>query len=133
MNEALTVRCAFHVAKVARGRKQLEQGAPAHVAPLAAGRVPRVARLMALALRLQRQVQQGVFANLAEVARLGHVTTARVSQILSLVNLAPDLQEALLFLPRTEKGRDAVVLREVLEVAQEMDWKRQRRLWQRLL
>src|SRR3712207_3152134 len=34
-----------------------------------------------------------------KVARLGHVTRARVTQIMNLLNLAPDIQEAILFLP----------------------------------
>jgi len=67
------------------------------------------------------------------VGRLGHVTPARVSQILSLVHLAPDIQEAILFLPRTQRGRDPVILSDVMPIAMELDWKRQRRAWRRLM
>ena len=88
---------------------------------------------MALAVRLDAQLRQGVLKDCAEVARLGHVTGARVSQILSLVNLAPEIQEAILFLPRTQRGRDRVILSEVMPIAMELDWKRQRRAWRRLL
>ena len=42
----------------------------------------------------------------AALARLGHVSRARVSQVMALLSLAPDLQEAVLFLPRTVRGRD---------------------------
>ena len=72
-------------------------------------------------------------ARCAEVARLGHVTRARVSQILTLVHLAPDIQEAILFLPRTQRGRDPVILSDVIPIAMELDWKRQRRAWRRLM
>jgi hypothetical protein len=45
---------------------------------------------------------------------------------------APDLQEALLFLARTERGRDAVILRDLLPIASIPDWRKQRVLWQQL-
>src|SRR5207253_8263977 len=107
MNEPKTVQCAVHFEREARGRKRVEPGAeqPSALPP---GRVPRLARFLALALRLEAQLRQGVLKDCAEVARVGHVTRARVSQILTLVNLAPDIQEAILFLPRTQRGRDPV-------------------------
>jgi hypothetical protein len=55
-----------------------------------------------------------VLANETKVTRPRHVTHARVSQILSLLYLAPDLQERVLFLPRTTRGRDAILLRDLL-------------------
>ena len=102
-------------------------------AALPPGRVPRLARFLALALRLEGQLRQGILKDCAEVARLGHVTRARVSPILTLVHLAPDIQEAILFLPRTQRGRDPVILSEVIPIAMEPDWKRQRRAWRRLM
>jgi hypothetical protein len=42
------------------------------------------------------------------LADLGHVTRARVCQIMNLLQLAPDIQEAILFLPRVEGGRDPI-------------------------
>jgi hypothetical protein len=105
--------------------------APPPPGPL--GRVPRVARLLALALRLEQLVQTGVIANYAELARLGHVSRARVTQIVSLRLLAPDLQEAVLFLPPTVRGRDPIHVRQLQRVAAELDWQQQRRLWQALL
>jgi hypothetical protein len=47
--------------------------------------------------------------------------------------LAPDLQEAVLFLPPTMRGRDPIRLRQLQRVAAELDWQHQRRLWQALL
>ena len=84
----LTVSGAFHVARRGRGgRKDLAAG-PAPTPP--PGRVPRVARLMALAIRFDGLVRTGVVTDHATLARLGHVTRARVSQIMSLLHLAPD-------------------------------------------
>src|SRR5438874_12911625 len=132
MNEPRTVQCTVHFEREARGRKRIEPGAeqPSGLPP---GRVPRLARFLALALRLEAQLRQGVLKDNAEVARLGHVTPARVSQILSLVHLAPEIQEAILFLPRTRRGRDPVILSDVMPIAMELDWKRQRRAWRRLM
>jgi hypothetical protein len=39
---------------------------------------------------------------MADLARLGHVSRARITQIMNLRLLAPDLQEDLLFMPRTD-------------------------------
>jgi hypothetical protein len=46
-----------------------------------------------------------------------------------LLSLAPDLQEQVLFLPRTERGRDPIQMRHLLPIAQVADWKIQRQLW----
>jgi hypothetical protein len=87
---------------------------------------------MALAWRLDELVQRGVVRDFAALARLGHVSRPRISQILSLLNLAPDIQEALLFLPPVTHGRDPIHLRQLLPVAARLDWREQRRLWQAL-
>jgi len=97
------------------------------------GRVPRVARLMALALRLEELLRTGQVGNYTEMAALGHVTRARICQILNLLHLAPDIQEALLFLPPTLRGRDAIILADLMPIAAAFDWRKQRRLWRQLL
>lgn len=63
---------------------------------------------MALAIRRDQLIFDGEVTDQAELARLGHVTRARLTQIMNLLCLAPDLQEQILFLPVTERGRDAV-------------------------
>src|SRR5262249_26413825 len=72
--------------------------------PAASGRGPRVARLLALAIHLERWRADGVVMNYAALARLGRVSRARVSQVMALLHLAPDLQERVLFLPPTRRG-----------------------------
>ncbi len=96
------------------------------------GRLPHVAKLMALAIRLDDLVRSGTVTTFAELARLGQVSRARITQILNLVNLAPDIQEAILFLPRTERGRAGIILRDLQPVAAAVDWNKQRRMWARL-
>ena len=98
---------------------------------LPAGRVPRIARLLALAHKLDGLVSQGVVAGYAALAGLGHVSRARLSQIMSLLNLAPEFQEVILFLPPTLRGRDVVHLRDLLPIAQVLDWADQRARWRR--
>jgi hypothetical protein len=72
---------------------------------------------------------RGAVRDYAELARLGHVTRARVTQIMNLLLLAPDIQESILFLPRTVKGKDAVTERQVRAIAGKQDWGEQRRRW----
>jgi hypothetical protein len=95
-------------------------------------RIPRIARFMALARHIDDLVRSGALVSYAAAARLGHVSRARTSQIVALVNLAPDLQEQLLFLQRPSRGRTGPVLRQVLQVAAALDWDEQRRRWRRL-
>jgi len=96
------------------------------------GRVPRVARLMALTIRFERLIRVGKVADYAELAALGHVSRARISQIMNLLLLAPDIQEQILFLPRTERGRASIILAQLQPIASAIEWKKQRRMWDHL-
>jgi hypothetical protein len=96
-------------------------------------RVPRLARLLALALRCERLLSDGVVENFATLAELGHVTPQRIGQIMSLLHLAPDIQEALLFRKHPERGRDVLCLRQVLPLTKIWEWQEQRRHWRQLL
>jgi hypothetical protein len=82
-----------------------------------AGNLPRIAKLMALAIRFDTLVSRGEVQNSEDLARLGYVTRARITQIMNLLNLAPDIQEALLFLPRTTSGRDMFREKELRSIA----------------
>ena len=123
-----TVVFKFKTQTEKRGRIRLQPGEKKEV-PV--GTTPRITKLMALAIKLDSLVREGVVKDYAELARLGHVTRARMSQIMSLLNLAPDIQEAILFLPKTIKGRDPISSREVIRLAAEVDWERQRGQWRR--
>ena len=100
MSKGITFRTKVHFRAGRNGRKHLESGSTpmANVEP---GRVPWVSKLMALAIRFDGLVRDGVVTDQAELARLGHVSRARVTQIMNLLHLAPDIQEEVLFLPRT--------------------------------
>ena len=96
------------------------------------GRLQRVTKLMALAIRFDQLIQDGVVEDQGEIARLGHVTPARLSQIMGMLSLAPDIQEAILFLPRVHEGRDTVTERDVRRIARVMDWGVQGSMWRRI-
>ena len=90
-------------------------------------RPPRIARLLALGRRFDGMVRSGVVRDYTELARIGHVTRARMTQIMNLLNLAPDIQEYLLWLPA---GRShGITERELRRVAAEVHWDRQRALF----
>src|ERR1700752_4664525 len=74
-------------------------------------RLPRIARLMALALRFEELLRKGEVKDHAQVAHLGHVTRARITHIMNLLNLAPDIQEKLLFLESMRNSRDTLTER----------------------
>jgi hypothetical protein len=132
MSTTLTIELPVHFHRCGHGsRKEMRAGTPTPALP--PGRVPRVARLMALALRFDALVQTGEIDSYNELATLGHVTRARVSQIMNLLCLASDIQEALLFLPLTQRGRDSIILADLMPIAACYDWRKQRRLWRKLL
>ena len=132
MSTTLTIEVPVHFHRTGHGsRKEMRSGADTPALP--PGRVPRVSRLMALALRLDELVRTRQVGSYRELATMGHVTRARVSQIASLLHLAPDLQEALLFLPLTGRGRDPIILADLMPIAAAFDWRKQRRLWRQLL
>jgi hypothetical protein len=64
--------------------------------PKPGSRIPRITRLMALAIKLQEMIDRGEIQDYVDIARLGYITRARASQIMNLTLLAPDIQEAIL-------------------------------------
>jgi hypothetical protein len=130
MSSTLTIHRQISFTKRARGHRSLGEGASKSLSP--PGRVPRVARLMALAIRFDGLLRDGVVADQAKLARLGHVTRARMAQIMNLLNLAPDIQEEILFLPMVETGRSRITERDLRPVAAEPNWRKQRWMWARV-
>jgi len=125
----LTVECQVHFEMGRRTRKRFVEGQPPPEPVVEPGTVPRVSRLMALAIRLDRLLREGVVKDYADLARLGGVSRARITQIMNLTLLAPDIQEDLLFLPRTVRGRDPISEPHLRHIAAIPDWRKQRRLW----
>ena len=87
---------------------------------------------MALAIKFEGLINDGVIADRSEVARLAHVTQPRMTQIMNLLHLAPDIQEEILHLPAVGEGRDPVTERDLRPIACLADWEKQRRAWLQL-
>lgn len=126
MKSVIQHTARVHFKRSAHGQKKVHAGA-APKTPV--GRVPRVARLLALAHRFERLVQTGVAVDYADLARLGHVTRARVTQIMNLLVLAPDIQELILCWPPVTSGKDPMSERRLRGLVADLDWVRQRDLW----
>ena len=95
--------------------------------PAAAAPIPRITRLMALAIKFQTMVDRREVRDYADLARLGYVSRARLTQVMNLLLLAPDIQE-LLLLPdaRTAKIHETYLR----AVVNSEDWAEQRQLWE---
>lgn len=91
--------------------------------------IPRIARLMALAIRFEALVRDKKIRDYAELARVGGVTRARMTQIMKLLHLAPDLQEQLLFLPAIGKLNE----RNLRAIVSRIDWSDQRRMFRKII
>jgi DNA invertase Pin-like site-specific DNA recombinase len=94
-----------------------------------AERVPRVARLMALALKFEQMIRQAVVPDYAVVATLGRVSRARVTQIMNLLNLAPDIQEQILFLSSEAAERCGICEQTIRRMSSLLLWSDQRARW----
>ena len=89
--------------------------------------VPRVARLLALAHHFDDLLRRGAVRDCAEIARLMRVSRARVTQIMRLRCLAPEIQETVLFADADAARR--LTERRLRPILAEVEWERQRRLW----
>lgn len=97
------------------------------------GRLPRITRYMALAVYYEDLIRKGHVHDYAEIATLGHVTRARVTQIMNLRLLAPEIQEELISMNRLMNGRDTVSLRTLQTIALLPDWGIQRTRWSSII
>jgi hypothetical protein len=113
----------------ANKRSQRRSTAKSHGSATGNDSIPRIARLMALAIRFDGLLRAEKFRDYAEIARLGRVTRARMTQIMKLLDLAPDVQEQILFLPNWNGLNE----RNLRPVVRRIDWNEQRRLFQKII
>jgi hypothetical protein len=95
-------------------------------------RLPRITKIMALAIRLDHLIKSGQVTDQAELARVGHVSRARLTQIMDLNLLAPDIQEEILFLPLDQSNRVNIAECQLRKVSKVGLWSRQRALWKKV-
>jgi len=131
---SLTVERVFHLAsrpgQTGGVRRVVEVGPEPESPPPAPtkGRIPRISKLMALAIHCDQLLRSGQVPDASVLADLAHVTQPRMTQILNLTLLAPDTQERLLFLDPIEEGRPEVSEKRLRRVCALVEWDRQREM-----
>jgi hypothetical protein len=124
----ITIEQKISINRGSRGRRRLSAGLRS-VTPRSEPRLPRISRLMALAIRFDKLIRTGKIHDQSQLAVLAHVTQARMTQIMNLNLLAPDIQEELLHLPPAEAGRLSIHEKALRPIIGEPDWNRQRIMW----
>jgi len=126
--ERVTLSVPIHLATTTRVTVVREGPKPARPT----GRIPRVARILAQAHHFQHLLDTGVVRTQMELAELTKLTTARITQIMNLLVLAPDIQEEILFMPPLTKGPAPVTERELRPLLKTLVWSEQRAKWAEL-
>jgi len=88
-----------------------------------------VTQVLALAIQFEDMIRQGQATDYAGIARLGSLCRERVSQIMRLNYLAPEIQVELLYLPPTITGRYPISEVAVRRIANLLSWDQQRKTW----
>jgi DNA invertase Pin-like site-specific DNA recombinase len=120
--ESGTVECRIEKGKGKRGLEVAAAMPEAEAEATSAG-PPRIAQLMALAIHFEGLLKEGVVMDYSDLARLGYVSPARITQIMNLLHLSPQLQERLLFEPRESSLGE----RWLRHIATEWRWDEQQR------
>jgi hypothetical protein len=126
----IKVRRTFHIQYGTAGRHEFVDRPVARIVP--EGRVPRVSRLMALAIRFDGLIRRGEVSCQSALARRAGVTQPRMTQIMNLMLLAPDIQEQVLQLPRVTGRTEPVTERALRALSGVPDWAEQRRKWREI-
>jgi hypothetical protein len=124
------MKAKFETSASSHGRKRV--GVPKPKMPSAPAKLPHITKLMALAIRLEHLLATGQVKDQAEIARVAGITRARVTQIINLANLAPDIQQAILDLEPTTAPVPRFREREVRTIAILPNWEKQRLMWKQL-
>ena len=125
------IKIQFETSSSSHGRQRVS--APKSKKSSAPAKLPHITKLMALAIRLEHLLATGQVKDQAEIARTAGITRARVTQIINLTQLAPDIPEAILNLEPTTDHVPRFREREVRTIAIVPNWETQRVLWKRLV
>jgi len=117
---SVTIETSVHFSTGRAGQKRMRSGPKAPPMPLPQ-HVPRISRLMALAIHFDELIRQGIVRDYADLARLGGVTRARITQIMNLLNLPSWKQEEILFL-HGGQGRDRLTERQLRQFTVSGKW-----------
>lgn len=123
--DRVVLTTTFHAARGSRVALAVDPPLPR---PAPARRPAKVARMLALAHHLQGAIDRGIVADRAAVARQLGLSRARVTQLLDLLLLAPDLQAIVLALDAVD-GLEPMAERTLRAVAHAGAWGEQRAVW----
>jgi len=127
----ITITKKVHFTRGGAGRRKMSTTPPKPKAERKP-HIPHISKLMAIAIRYDKLLRDGTVADTVELAELCHVSQPRITQILNLNHLAPDIQEELLHLPHVTTGRDPIHEKLLRPITAEISWKKQRRMWSEL-
>jgi hypothetical protein len=125
----ISVTTNVHFTTARSGRKRMHRAGPPIPQAPQPGRIPRISKLMALAIRFDEMLRGGVVTSLSDLARLAQVTQPRMTQIMNLLHLAPDIQEQILMLPEVVDGRDPIHEKMLRPAMSHLSWQAQRMAW----
>jgi hypothetical protein len=117
--------------RAGKRRNETEHGkAEVEVNPATVLPSSRISRLLALALKMEQMIHKGVVNNYSDLAELGRVSAARVTQVMNLLHLAPDIQEEILLRKTPQDWLRESAVRKLSSIVL---WSEQRDRWQELL
>jgi hypothetical protein len=96
------------------------------------GRLPRITQVLALAIHLETMIRRGEAKDYADLARLSCLCRERISQIVRVNYLSPDIQVEVLYLTPTASGRFPISETALRKIANLLSWADQRRKWKTL-
>ena len=124
----ITLEYRFHF-KQRKGRKKLYMGKAAHdkLPSQPTLHIPHITKLLALAHYYQKLIDEDGVKDYAEIARLTGTSRARITQIMNLTLLAPEIQEKILDLHEVKSIKTE---RRIRMIAGIKLWKEQLELWE---
>jgi len=102
------------------------------LSPMPVGLLPQITRVLALAIHIDDLLRKGEVRDYSDAARLGLLCRERVSQIMRLTYLAPDIQIEILYFPPVPGGRYPISETAMRRIASMLSWADQRTEWARL-
>ena len=134
MSTPVSVDFQFSIKQRGRGAKKriIESAGASGESKPSLERIPRLSRYMALAIHFEDLIRRGIVTDYADLARLGHVTRARVTQIMNLRLLAPEIQDSLLNHTDAKFRQQSIDLKTLQSLAKVFDWREQRKVWNQM-
>ncbi len=117
----------FHRVRKTRVHLQTE----AKPVTVQAPKILRAARMLAVAHTLSARLGVGEFTDFTDMAQRFGLSRARITQLVNLTFLAPDIQEEILWM-RSPVGDDRITEHELRTIAAQGVWEVQRQLWKKL-